>query len=89
MEVEGLEEAQAGGPLCLCLCIPGGDALGCAPGRESLPGRTYPGLCSRADRGHMVNQKRDHDGLVLSRSGPWFRHLYNAGHLPAHGDADG
>lgn len=35
----------------------GGDTLGSAPGRESLPGRTRSWLCSRADRGHQVNRK--------------------------------
>ena len=94
MEVKALEEAQVGSPVSFCLCpflhpcIPGGDSLVSATGRGNLPGRTHSGNFSGVDRGHMVNQKRDRDSLVLSRSGPRFPHLYNAGIRLAHSDSD-
>lgn len=90
MEVKALEEAQVGSPVSFCLCpfshpcIPGGDSLVSATSRGNLPGRTHSGNFSGVDRGHIVNQKRDRDSLVISRSGPRFPHLYNAGIRLAH-----
>lgn len=59
---------MSAGPVSLHPCVPGGASLVSATGRGSLPGegqQRSPG-----------DQRRDHDRPVLSRSGPWFPHLY-------------